>query len=138
MKTIIAGSRNIEEYQAILDAIEASGFEITEVISGGARGVDSLGERYGTEKGIPVKVFPADWESDGRKAGIMRNKKMAAYAEALIAVMFNNSKGTSHMISESIAKGLKVFVIEVELDESSKFRKSKIWYANCERSCFDE
>jgi hypothetical protein len=100
VKTIIAGSRNIVEYQALLDAIEASGFEITEVVSGGARGVDSLGERYAKEKGISLKIFPADWESHGRKAGIMRNTEMAHYADALIAVwdglIFNNIPTTSN------------------------------------------
>lgn len=120
MKTIIAGSRNIEEYQAILDAIEASGFEITEVISGGAKGVDSLGERYGTEKGIPVKVFPADWESYGRKAGIMRNKEMAAYAEALIAVWDGNSPGTYNMIAEAQSRKLKVYVLRVRMNQNLK------------------
>jgi len=86
VKTIIAGSRNIVEYKALLDAVEASGFEITEVVSGGARGVGALGERYANEKSIPLKIFPADWESYGRKAGIMRNTEMAHYADALIAV----------------------------------------------------
>lgn len=120
MKTIIAGSRNIEEYQVILDAIEASGFEITEVISGGAKGVDSLGERYGTEKSIPVKVFPADWESYGRKAGIMRNKEMAAYAEALIAVWDGNSPGTYNMITEAQSRKLKVYVLRVRMNQNLK------------------
>jgi len=120
MKTIIAGSRNIEEYQAILDAVEASGFEITEVVSGGAKGVDSLGERYGLEKGIPVKVFPADWESYGRKAGIMRNKEMAAYAEALIAVWDGTSPGTHNMIAEAQSCKLKVYVLRVRMNQNLK------------------
>jgi len=120
MKTIIAGSRNIEEYQLVLSAIEASGFEITEVVSGGARGVDSLGEKYGLEKNLPIKVFPADWEQHGRKAGIMRNKEMAAYADALIAIWDGNSPGTYNMITEAESCKLKIFVSKVVIGQSLK------------------
>ena len=42
MKTIIAGSRTIVDYQALLDAVVDSNFDITEVVSGGARGVDMV------------------------------------------------------------------------------------------------
>lgn len=120
MKTIIAGSRNIDEYRAILDAVEASGFSITEVVSGGARGIDTLGERYAQEKGIPVKVFPADWESYGRKAGIVRNQEMANYAEALIAIWDGNSPGTYNMIAEAQARNLKVYVLTVRMPQTLK------------------
>ena len=43
MKVIIAGSRNFTDYKVLQDAIKNSGFKITEVVSGGAKGVDSLG-----------------------------------------------------------------------------------------------
>lgn len=46
MRTIIAGSRSITDYALIQKAVSESGFEITEVVSGGAIGVDRLGERW--------------------------------------------------------------------------------------------
>jgi predicted Rossmann fold nucleotide-binding protein DprA/Smf involved in DNA uptake len=127
VKTIIAGSRNIVEYQALLDAIVASGFEITEVVSGGARGVDSLGERYAKEKGISLKIFPADWESHGRKAGIMRNTEMAHYADALIAVWDGLSPGTLNMINQAQSRGLKVYTLRVRVSQDLKENSEAPW-----------
>jgi hypothetical protein len=47
------------------------------IISGGAKGADSLGERYAQERGLEVKVFRADWDKYGKRAGILRNTKMS-------------------------------------------------------------
>ena len=67
MKVIIAGSRDCEDYVSLLVAIHLSHFEITEVVSGCARGADKMGERWAEEHGIPVKRFPADWNKYGKK-----------------------------------------------------------------------
>lgn len=98
MKTIIAGSRYIEDMDLLTKAIEQSGYEIEEVVSGGASGVDLLGENWAAMFGIPVMRFPADWEQYGKSAGPMRNAQMAAYADALVAVWDGKSLGTRHMI----------------------------------------
>ena len=110
MKVIIAGSRTITNEQAIFTAIKESGFEITEVVSGGAAGVDKFGEKYANRYDIPLKIFPADWEKKKASAGIIRNAEMAKYAEALIAVWDGKSRGTKNMIETATKKGLKVFV----------------------------
>ncbi len=110
MKTIIAGGRDIYDYDVVHHAIALSNFEITEVVSGGARGVDHLGETYARIKNIPVKVFPADWTKHGRKAGPIRNAEMAGYADALVAIWDGASKGTGNMIVQARNKGLNVFV----------------------------
>lgn len=99
MKTIIAGSRTITEYEQLLKAIEDAPFEVTEVISGGARGVDELGEWYATSNKLPLRIKPADWSRFGPSAGPIRNQEMAEIGEALIAVWDGESKGTAHMIS---------------------------------------
>lgn len=100
MKVIIAGSRGINNARLVLDAIEQSGFTITEVVSGGAYGVDKLGEVYALGRGIPVKQFIPDWQGyAGSRAGMVRNAQMGEYADALIAVWDGYSRGTNHMIS---------------------------------------
>lgn len=109
MKVIIAGSRSIKDRKIVDKAIEASGFSITEVVSGGASGVDSLGEAWAADHKIPVKQFPAKWELHGKAAGPIRNKQMADYAEALIAVWDGNSRGTLNMITQAKCKGLHVY-----------------------------
>lgn len=123
MKTIIAGSRTVEDYETVLKAVKASGFQISEVVSGGANGVDKLGERYAEANGIPVKRFPARWndfsepclvrsDKGGRKynalAGHNRNGEMGRYADALIAI-HNGSPGTRNMIEQAKALNLKIF-----------------------------
>lgn len=109
MKTIIAGSRNIECFWVLEEAIEQSGFKITEVVSGCAKGVDRMGEVWAGYGGIPVKRFQPDW-SKGKGAGLKRNIEMAEYAEALIAVWDGVSRGTKHMIDVAKQRSLQVFV----------------------------
>lgn len=120
MKVIIAGSRSITSYEAVRKAIAASSFEITEVVSGGARGVDRLGERWADENDIPITQFIPDWNI-GKQAGYLRNIEMADYADALIAVYDGASKGTQHMIDIATRKNLKVSVATVKtLDQLLK------------------
>ena len=110
MRTIIAGSRGITDYAEVCRAVRDSGIHITTVVSGGARGVDRLGERYAREHGIPLEVYRADWERDGKTAGYLRNDVMAYVSDALIALWDGQSRGTKHMVDISKRKGLCVYV----------------------------
>lgn len=112
MKVVIAGSREGFDFLEVQDGIKASGFEVTEVVSGTARGVDKLGEKWARMHIKDVKRFPADWKKLGKSAGYKRNVQMAEYSDALIAFWYNKSKGTGHMINIAKEKGLQVFVIE--------------------------
>ncbi len=85
-------------------------FEITEIVSGTCKGVDQLGEEWAGRKGIPVKRFPADWNQYGRRAGPLRNREMAKYADALIAIWDGESRGTKNMIDEALREKLEVYV----------------------------
>ena len=128
MKTIVAGSRKIKSYSVVAEAIEASGFDVTEVVSGTANGVDTLGENWAEQNDRQIKRFPADWKNIRVKgaiirqnqygkynaaAGGIRNKKMAEYADALISVWDGKSKGTADMILQAHRLGLRVFVFIV-------------------------
>jgi hypothetical protein len=113
MKTIIAGSREITDYNIVKAAVKASGFPVSEVVSGAARGVDSLGEEYARRHSIPIKRFPADWNRYGRSAGPKRNKQMAEYGDALIAVWDGQSRGTKTMIDFATERGLAVYIHRV-------------------------
>jgi hypothetical protein len=110
MRVIIAGSRGITGFSTVKAAVEESGFLITEVVSGCAMGVDRVGEMWAMLNAVPVKHFPADWDTHGRAAGPIRNQEMADYAEALIAIPGAKSKGTWDMIRKAEAKGLKVYI----------------------------
>lgn len=110
MKTIIAGSRSIQNIHFLIEAIESIDWQITEIVSGKARGVDHLGELWANFMNIPVKEFPAEWKKYGKSAGYKRNSQMADYADALIAIWDGESSGTDHMIKLARKKELKIFV----------------------------
>jgi hypothetical protein len=114
MKVIIAGSRTITNYSLVVEAVKKSGFEITEVVSGGAGGVDRLGEEWAFEHKVPVKKFPADWKKHGKAAGMIRNKQMVEYSDALIAIWDSQSPGTANTIKNAKKKGIKLYVLEVK------------------------
>lgn len=98
MKLIIAGSRSVVDYNVVKKAYLESGLKATEIVSGGARGVDKLGEAVAKELGIPIKVFPARWDEFGKSAGYKRNVEMGNYANAALVIWDGSSKGSKHMI----------------------------------------
>lgn len=113
MKTIIAGSRKCDSYGELLAAIRISNFDITEVVSGCAKGIDTLGEQWAVTHNIPIKRFPVtkdDWVHIGKSAAMIRNGNMADYSDALIAIWDGKSSGTKDMIIKARKKGLKVCV----------------------------
>jgi hypothetical protein len=116
MRTIIAGSRKITDFKVLVEAIEAAalfeGIVPTSTLSGGAGGVDRLGERWAAEQGLACRLCPPDWKQ-GPTAGFARNYTMAQGADALIAVWDGSSAGTKHMIQLARKYGLLVYVHEV-------------------------
>jgi len=111
MKTIIAGSRNIQDYGLIEKAVKASKFIITEVVCGGANGVDRLGASWAMMNNIPVKYFLAEWDRYSKGAGTIRNRQMADYADSLIAIWDGNSPGTGNMIKEAKIRKLHTYIL---------------------------
>ena len=99
-RVIIAGSRGITDYTVLCDCISQTDFSIGEVVSGCARGVDTLGERWASENGVPLTTFPANWSRFGRAAGKYRNSEMAEYADAAIVLWDGESRGTLDMIDK--------------------------------------
>ena len=98
MRIIIAGSRGITDYGTVLKAIGDSGWVPTTILSGTAKGVDLLGERFANEYNIPLERFPANWDFFGKRAGFVRNEEMARNADALLAIWDGKSRGTEQMI----------------------------------------
>lgn len=108
MKVIIAGGREGFDEETVFEILNVAAIdiEITEVVSGCAPGVDELGQLWASERGIPVKRFPADWNQHGKAAGPIRNEQMANYADALIAIWDGKSRGTGDMIKRAKRRGL--------------------------------
>lgn len=101
MKVIIFGSRHMpfSLYPIVGQAIEKSGFDVTEVVCGMARGADTWGAKWAYDNKIPIRKFPANWEEHGKRAGPIRNKEMGDYADAGIGFIWPGSRGTEHMMN---------------------------------------
>lgn len=104
MKVIIAGTRSVNDYSLVVQAIERSGYTITEVVSGCAAGIDRLGEQWARANNVPIKEMPADWNRYGNSAGPQRNRAMAEYADAAIVVWDGKSRGSRNMIENMIRR----------------------------------
>lgn len=110
MKIIIAGGRNYRftgKDKSLLNELWSLEDKPEEVVSGGCSGADQQGEAWADEHGLPVKVFPANWDKFGRAAGAIRNRQMAEYADAV--ALFPGGAGTISMHREANRAKLKIF-----------------------------
>lgn len=110
MKTIVAGSRRGFSFGDIIAGMLQVEWSVSEIVSGGAAGVDEHGEEWAECQNIPLKTFKADWDKYGRGAGPKRNLEMVRYADALVAFWDGRSRGTRHVIGEAKKAGLKAVV----------------------------
>jgi hypothetical protein len=69
------------------------------LVSGAAKGADSLGEKWAIENQITTLIFPANWKKYGKQAGFIRNVDIIKNCDYVIAFWDNKSKGTKHSIS---------------------------------------
>lgn len=87
----VIGSRSFNDYDLLKSELDK--YKITKIVSGGAKGADSLAEKYALENNIPVEIHKPDW-SLGRGAGIIRNKTIVEHSDVLVAFWDGESKGT--------------------------------------------
>jgi hypothetical protein len=101
-RVIVAGGRDFDDWELLSSTLDSLILrpEHTVIVSGGAKGADSLGERYAEERGLDLVVMPAEWKryQNRRSAGFIRNEKMAWFSNRLIAFWDGASSGTNHMI----------------------------------------
>lgn len=116
MKIVISGSREGFNYKDLRDFIYANIplSNIDEIVAGGARGVDTYAKIFAKRHNIKYTEFIPDWDGLGKKAGHLRNIEMAEYVKGygiLLALVYNDSNGTSQMISYCKKKGIKSYVL---------------------------
>lgn len=115
MKVALVGSRTFSNYEMMCAFIERSLSDtefssIETVVSGGARGADTLAEQYARENGLELIVFPAEWERYGRKAGPLRNVKIIQECDLCFAFWDGQSRGTKHDIDLCKKMGKKCYI----------------------------
>jgi len=107
MKVAIIGSRNLNIN--IADYIPA---EITEVVSGGAKGIDTLAEAYADSMNIPKTIIKPDYNKYGRAAPIRRNEVIVDRSDLVIAIWDGKSRGAKFVIeyANKTGKPIRVYL----------------------------
>jgi hypothetical protein len=122
LKMAIVGGRDFNDYELLEEVMESvcEFYEVSSpyIISGGAKGADACAKVYAKDHGFEYQEYPADWEGLGRSAGFARNLRMADAADVVVAFWDKESKGTKHMIDQSLKKGKDVLV--TYYDKNSK------------------
>lgn len=109
----VVGSRNFIDYDLFSKILDEYRPFMTGIVSGGARGADTLAARYAIERGIPLVVYKADWKGKGKSAGYQRNKLIVQDADFMVAFPAKVSKGTQHSIDLAGEKDIEVRIINV-------------------------
>lgn len=140
MKCAIIGDRTFEDYELLKKIIKKSKFKITEIVSGGAKGVDTLAERYAEENNIPIKIFEANWKDLNQpgaeirermnkwtgkmekyvfNAGFLRNTDIINYAECVIAIPSLTTSGTKDGIEKAKKQNKPMYIHEQKVKQKS-------------------
>ena len=116
VKIGIVGSRNFSDYELLKVNIDhfVNRYETDEfvIVSGGAKGADSLAEKYASERHFNIIIHRADWNKHGRAAGMIRNGLIVSDSDVLVAFWNGSSKGTKNTIDRAKKKGIPVHVID--------------------------
>ena len=112
MKLAVVGSRKIKEI-FIDDYIPK---EVTEIVSGGAKGVDTVARDFAKQNGLKLTEFIPEYNLYGRAAPIKRNEEIAKYADEVVAFWDGKSKGTLSTVKffEKLGKKVRVVIFEAE------------------------
>lgn len=113
MKVAIVGSRSFSDYDFLVREVKSavSVSDITAIVSGGARGADSHGARFGQDHDIPTEIYMADWQKHGKSAGFIRNSEIVKNSDIIIAFWDGESKGTLDTMKKGNKYGVPVWVI---------------------------
>jgi len=116
MRVIIAGSRSFKDWERLKKEVDLfiKNMSDVEIVSGGARGTDSYGEYYAASNDLRLHKFLPDWGNFGKRAGLVRNRLMAQFADACICFWDGKSRGTANMIKEANENNLELRIIRVE------------------------
>lgn len=100
MRLALVGSRLFSSYNVLYHALlEILEDKVDVIVSGGAKGADTLAEQFAREWGIPVLVLLPNWDKFGRSAGMIRNKSILDNCDKLVAFWDGRSPGTVNSIN---------------------------------------
>ena len=114
MRIAVCGGRSFTDFDVFSHVLDA--FKFDEIISGGAKGADSMAERYAIECGIELTVCLAEWDKfPGNSAAYERNKMMVDMADSVIAFWDGKSKGTRMTMQLCWKAGKPLSIIRTDM-----------------------
>jgi len=118
----VVGSRGFDNYAELKSYLDSFVFIHEDkdicIVSGGARGADSLAEQYATENGLRFQCFPADWGKFGKIAGFLRNDDLVKNCDRIIAFWDGKSSGTKDTIAKAERAEKPSYVILSEVQKT--------------------
>ena len=106
MKVAVIGSRGLQ-----VDHLEEYLPEgVTEIVSGGARGIDACARNYALSHGLKLTEFLPEYEKYGRGAPLRRNIAIIEYADIVLAFWDGKSRGTKFVIDNCKKRNIPVVV----------------------------
>jgi len=111
MRVAVVGSRTFNNEVMLCNELQKIS-SITEIVSGGAKGADSLAENYAEKNNIPKKLFLPNWKQHGKIAGVVRNWEIINYSDFILIFWDGKSKGSLDVINKCKMKNKKHLVIQ--------------------------
>lgn len=99
MKVAVIGGREFNDYDRLKRILDL--YPITVIVSGGAKGADSLGEKYANEKNLKKEIYHPDWDLFGKSAGFLRNTTIIENCDMVVAFWDGASKGTKDSLDKA-------------------------------------
>jgi predicted Rossmann fold nucleotide-binding protein DprA/Smf involved in DNA uptake len=122
-KVAVIGSRSFSDREKLYSVLTKNKERIKIIVSGGARGADTLATQWASDYGVPYLVFPAKWRDPetlvfDRGAGMRRNRQIVEYSDVVIAFWDGTSAGTKNSIDTAQQLGKPVKIIHFDSVES--------------------
>jgi len=115
MKIAIVGGRDFNDYELIKEKLiifmDGNSTLINAFVSGGAKGADTLAEKFAAETGVEMIVYRPDFEKHGRGAALARNTQIVEHADVIFAFWDGKSRGTLDSITKAKQFNKKLFII---------------------------
>lgn len=113
MKAIVCGGRDYHDVYRICRILDAAveRLGLSAIVEGGSDGADLIARGWAKERGVPCQSFPADWQTEGRTAGPIRNRRMIHEARPDAVIAFPGGLGTADMVRQAKAAGIRVIEV---------------------------